>query len=94
MSKAKEDKWYPGKLFKERRASRVAAKAAASGRGPAQTLGGVAEDVRESADRISSTENRRRGYGPEKSVGQVIVKIIDTRYAPVTKPSLEVLAAY
>ena len=85
--------WYPGKFIKERRASK-AAKAGGpessmpdSSHGP--SLGSIPENsLREGSAGARGTS--RREYGPERSVGQVSVKILETRFIAATKPVLEV----
>lgn len=85
--------WYPGKFIKERRASKTAkacgpeSSVSNSSHGP--SLGSISEgDPSQGA--TAGRGPTRRGYGPERSVGQVSVKILETRFVTATKPVLEV----
>lgn len=90
-----KDKWYPGKFIKEHRATvkadKAAAKIASGGRSTSNKQG----DNQHPSSFDPSTGDggsgsTRRGYGPDRSVGQVSVTVVDARYIAAAKPILEV----
>lgn len=90
-SKSEQTGWYPGKFLKERRASKAKADSKASSSFDGTSVRPVSEDGSESAHGATAMAvPRRRVYGPEKSVGQVTVKLLDMRFVSATKPVLEV----